>query len=63
MTETDRQLRFDFMDTVPEQLSPRAEYAAYLLSIRDEKPTLKSKGGSHAAKEKGSKEFLARRKV
>ena len=33
----DNQLCFEFMHTTPKQLSPRA-YAAYLRSIRDEKP-------------------------
>lgn len=33
----DKQLSFDFMSE-PEQLSPKAEYRAYLRSIRDEKP-------------------------
>ena len=33
-----QQLCFDFMNTMPKQLSPSAEYAAYLRSIRDENP-------------------------
>ena len=45
MTPDDgKQLSFDFMNG-PKQLSPKAEYAAYLRSIRDQSPNLK--GGSH----------------
>ena len=58
------QLRFGFMSTTPEVLSPRAEYAAYLRSVRDEKPsTLDLRGGNRVAKTKRPKVVLARRKI
>lgn len=53
MVTDDKQLRFDFMDTTPKQLSPKAEYAAYLRATRDEAPA--TTGGSHVAKAQGRK--------
>ena len=49
MTDRQQQLRFDFMDE-PKQLSPKAEYVAYLRSVRDQQSNLK--GGSHGTAER-----------
>ena len=58
-TTDNKQLCFDFMNE-PKQLSPKAEYAAYLRSIRDQQSNLK--GGSHGtAKTKRPKKLSARR--
>jgi hypothetical protein len=52
MAATDnKQLRFDFMHTMPEQLGPAEECRAYLRSIRDEEPS-NQKGGNDVAKTK-----------
>ena len=61
-TSASKQLSFAFMDTTPEQLSPQAEYAAYLNSIRDKNP-LTVKGTDNVTKTQGPKDVSTHRKV
>jgi hypothetical protein len=63
-TPANKQLCFDFMDTMPKQLNPSAEYAAYLRSIRDERPpTSNLTGGSDATETQGPKAVSTYRKI
>jgi hypothetical protein len=62
MAADDKQLSFDFMHVTPKQRSPQAEYAAYVRSIRDEKPPT-VKGTDNVTQTQRRKDVRFRRKV
>jgi hypothetical protein len=61
-SDDNHQLCFDFMRTASKQLSPKAEYRAYLRSIRDQKPE-GEKGESDVTQTERQKVIHSGRKV